>query len=98
MIELRRLKTGEFSIDDSIPLYDYLNLPYEEILNRVMSIEEYYKEAKKVILSKEEYTKFLNGVKLELHTQEKIVRVYAENLYRGLGIVENNELKRYIIE
>lgn len=98
MIELRRLKTGEFSIEDSIPLYDYLNLPYEEILNHVVSIEEYYKEAKKVTLSKEEYIKFLNGVKLELHTQEKIVRVYAENLYRGLGTVENNELKRYIIE
>jgi len=98
MIELRRIRTGEFSIEDSIPLYDYLNLPYEEILNRVVSIEEYYKEAKKVTLSKEEYTQFLNGVKLELHTQEKIVRVYAENLYRGLGTVENNELKRYIIE
>lgn len=98
MLELRRIKTGNFLIEDSMPLYDYLKLEYFEMLDRIISIEEYYKEAKKIVLDIEEYNKFLNGVKLPCETQEKIVRVYTNNVYHGLGIVENNKLKRYIIE
>lgn len=98
MIELRRTRTGNFDIKDSIPLYDYLNLEYLDMLNKIISIEEYYKEAKKIILDKEDYNKFLNGVILECDTSDKIVRVYSNNMYRGLGTVENNKLKRYIVE
>ncbi len=98
MIELRRTRTGNFDIKDSIPLYDYLNLEYLDMLNKIISIEEYYKEAKKIILDKEDYNKFLNGVILECDTSDKIVRVYSNNIYRGLGTVENNKLKRYIVE
>lgn len=98
MIELRRTRTGSFDIKDSIPLYDYLNLEYFDMIDKIVSIEEYYKEAKKIVLDKEEYNKFLNGVILECETSDKIVRVYSNNMYRGLGTVENNKLKRYIIE
>lgn len=98
MIELRRTRTGNFDIKDSIPLYDYLNLEYLDMLNKIISIEEYYKEAKKIILDKEDYNKFLNGVILECDTSDKIVRIYSNNMYRGLGTVENNKLKRYIVE
>lgn len=98
MLELRRIKTGNFLIEDSMPLYDYLKLEYFEMLDRIISIEEYYKEAKKIVLDIESYNKFLNGVKLPCKTQEKIVRVYTNNVYHGLGIVEDNKLKRYIIE
>lgn len=98
MIELRRTRTGSFDIKDSIPLYDYLNLEYFDMINKIVSIEEYYKEAKKIVLDKEEYNKFLNGVILECETSDKIVRVYSNNMYRGLGTVEDNKLKRYIVE
>lgn len=98
MIELRRTRTGSFDIKDSIPLYDYLNLEYFDMIDKIVSIEEYYKEAKKIVLDKEEYNKFLNGVILECETSDKIVRVYSNNMYRGLGTVEDNKLKRYIIE
>ncbi|MDO4282949.1 MAG: tRNA pseudouridine(55) synthase TruB [Clostridia bacterium] len=98
MIELRRIKTGNFLIEDSIPLYDYLKLEYFEMLDKIISIEEYYKESKKIILEANEYNQFLNGVKLPCETQEKIVRVYTNNVFHGLGIVEDNKLKRYIIE
>lgn len=98
MMELRRIRTGNFSIEDSIPLYDYLNLEYFDMLDKIISIEEYYKEAKKVVLDESDYSKFLNGVVLDLETNEKIVRIYLKNTYKGLGIVEDNKLKRYIIE
>lgn len=98
MIELRRLKTGNFAIEESIPLYDFLKLEYEEMLDRIISIEDYYKEAKRISLSKEDFIKFLNGVQFELDTKEKIVTIYFNGAFKGLGIVEDNIMKRFIVE
>lgn len=98
MTELQRIQTGNFRIENSINLYEFLKLDYEDMLNRIVSIEEYYKEAKKVSMSKEEFIQFTNGVKFDINTQETIVRVYFNNKFKGLGIVENNVMKRYIVE
>lgn len=98
MIGLERIQTGNFKIENSIPLYEFFKLDYDDMLNRIISIEEYYKESKKVNMSKEDYLKFVNGVKFDINTQESIVRVYFNNKFKGLGIVENNVMKRYIIE
>lgn len=98
MIELRRLKTGNFAIEESIPLYDFLKLEYEEMLDRIISIEDYYKEAKRINLSKEDFIKFLNGVQFEFDTKEKIVTIYFNGAFKGLGIVEDNIMKRFIVE
>lgn len=98
MTELERIQTGNFRIENSIKLYDFLKLDYEDMLDRIVSIEEYYKEAKKVSMSKEEFIQFTNGVKFDINTQESIVRVYFNNKFKGLGFVENNVMKRYIVE
>lgn len=99
MTELIRIKTGNFKIEDSINLYDFLKLEYDEMLNRITSIEEYYIDSKKVnFTTKDEYTKFINGVKFEANTQDKLVRIYFNNKFKGLGIVENKIMKRYIVE
>lgn len=98
MIELTRLQTGNFKIEESVKLYDFLKLDYEEMLNRIISIDKYYEDRRKVNLDKEMYLKFINGVKFDVTSGEGIVRVYAENRYRGLGIIENKVLKRFIIE
>ena len=99
MTELRRIKTGNFIIDDSINLYDFLKLEYDDMLDKITSIEQYYINSRKVnFTTKEEYTKFVNGVKFEANTQDKIVRIYFNNNFKGLGIVENKIMKRYIVE
>lgn len=99
MVELRRLKTGNFKIEKSIKLYDFLKLEYDDMVNKMISIEEYYINSKKVnFTSIDEYKKFVNGVKFEANTQEKIIRIYFNNKFKGLGIVEDKIMKRYIIE
>lgn len=99
MTELRRIKTGNFKIEDSVNLYDFLKFEYEDMLDKITSIEDYYMDSKKVnFTTKEEYTKFVNGVKFEANTQDKIVRIYFNNNFKGLGIVENKVMKRYIVE
>ena len=98
MIELVRLKNGNFDISDSISLYDFLKLDYDDMKKQIVSIEDYYKELKKVSLKKEDYNKYLNGVKLDFDEQDKLVRVYNGNKYSGLGEIKSGKLKRYIVE
>ena len=98
MTELRRIRTGNFKIEDSIPLYDFLKLDYIDMLNKVITIEDYYIENKKITLSDDELGRFLNGVKFEVQSSDQIVRVYNKGKYIGLGIVENKILIRFIIE
>lgn len=99
MVELRRIRTGNFDVENSLPLYSFLKLDLDEMMKKMISIEEYYQDSRRVnFTSKEEYTKFLNGVKFEANTQDKIIRIYFQNHFKGLGIVENKIMKRYIIE
>lgn len=98
MTELRRTRTGNFRIEDSISLYDFLKLDYMDMLDKIISIEDYYEENKKITLSDEQLHKFLNGVKIEVESSDQIVRVYNKGKYIGLGTIEEKQLKRYIVE
>ena len=98
MVELIRLKNGNFDIKDSIPLYDFLKLNFEEMKNKIISIDDYYSDLKRINMDKTEYTKFANGVKLEYNEQDKLVKVYENNKYKGLGQIKDGILKRYLIE
>ena len=98
MTELVRIKTGNFDIKNSIKLYDYLKLDYEAMLDKILSIEQYYGDFKKLALTEVEFKKFLNGVKIPVQLKDGIVRVYFNSYFKGLGNVENKMLKRYIVE
>lgn len=98
MIELKRLKTGDFDINDSIDLYEFLNLEYLDMLDKIVSIEELYKDSKKINLNDKDYDKFLNGIAIKTDVPNGIVRVYDNLRYKGLGKVNDNLLKRFIIE
>lgn len=98
MIELKRLKTGDFDINDSIDLYEFLNLEYLDMLDKIVSIEELYKDSKKINLKDKDYDKFLNGIAIKTDVPNGIVRVYENFRYKGLGKINDNLLKRFIIE
>lgn len=98
MNELRRIASGDHLVTNSIKLYDYLKMDYTDMLKSIIPIEEIFQNSKAVYLNEIEYNKFLNGVKLECSCFDKFVRVYCEKKYKGIGIVEDNMLKRYIIE
>ena len=98
MTDLRRIRTGRFDEKQSVKLYDFLKLDYEEMINKIIPIEEYFKEYKKVNLDDDMYNKFLNGVKFDIDTQDKFVRIYQNNIFRGLGVVEDKIMKRFLVE
>ena len=90
MIKLRRIKTGEFKIQDSISLYKFLQLDFLDMQDKIISIEDLYKDSKKINLSEYDYEKLLNGVKIKTEINQGICRIYQDLRYKGLGKVEDN--------
>ena len=98
MIKLRRIKTGEFKIQDSISLYKFLQLDFLDMQDKIISIEDLYKDSKKINLSEYDYEKLLNGVKIKTEINQGICRIYQDLRYKGLGKVEDNLISRFVIE
>lgn len=86
MSYLRRIKTGEFSIDEAITL--------EEIQEeKIVSIEKLFDN--KIIIEKD-LDKLLNGMELPCDKPDGLYSLYT-NHYIGIGKIINKKLKREII-
>lgn len=100
MKELRREKVGIFNIDKSIKINDFKEkyLDMEYLNHFFITIEDLFKESEKIKLDKKQLHLILNGVKIKVENENGIYRMYdVNNIFVGIGIVENNLLKRDII-
>ena len=96
MKELRRIIVGKFDIAESIKIEEVKE--NEKLLEEnIISIEKFFKDKEKIELNDKELELFLNGVKLEKENVNNIYRIYNKNIFIGLGVVEDNKLKRDII-
>lgn len=96
MQELRRIRVGEFDISKTVNIEDIKQ--NENLLQeKIISIEELFKQKTEINLTNKELELFLNGVKLHKNNTDEIYRVYNQGIFIGLGIVENNRLKRDVI-
>jgi tRNA pseudouridine55 synthase len=94
MKELKRTQVGEFYIKDSIEVSDLEN----DIDNKIITIEKLFEEKNSITLTQKKLEKFLNGVKLSVDEQNGLYKIYDfNNKFIGIGIIENNSLKRDII-
>lgn len=94
MKELKRIKVGEFIIENSITIQELENNK-EKI--ELISIEKLFENKKSINLNDEKLQLFLNGVKLTQKFDDDIYRIYNNDKFIGIGIVENNLLKRDIV-
>lgn len=100
MNELDRQKVGEFEIIDSVKIDELKERADDEdfIKKHFLSIEELFKEKENLLLNSKEMRLFLNGVKITKELKNDIYKIYDEsNVFIGIGIIENNKLKRDII-
>lgn len=96
MKELRRIKVGEFDISKTVNIEDIKQ--NENLLQeKIISIEELFKQKAEIELNNKELELFFNGVKLHKNNTDEIYRVYNQGIFIGLGIMENNQLKRDVI-
>ena len=96
MKELHRVQVGDFSIQRSYTL-DELKSKNESIEEKLLSIEELFKNKEDIKLDNKQLQLFLNGVKLKQEQKDDIYRIYNNNIFIGLGVLEAKRLKRDVI-
>ena len=97
MKELNRTRVGSFGIEDSITLEELEKC--ENIKLKVLTMEELLKQKEKIILNKKQLELFLNGVKLDNDNQDGLYRIYNQDKqFIGIGVIQENKLKRDIIK
>lgn len=99
MKELNRIKVGRFSIEQSITIDELeINKDNNNYINKnIISIEELFCNSQSIELNEENFEHFLNGVKVSCNLQNGVVKVYNNKNFIGLGIVEDNKLKRDVV-
>ena len=97
---LRRIKVDKFDIDQSVTLEELEeNKDNDEFKNKyLLKTEDVFKDLKIITLNRRKEELFLNGVKLTFNVDDGLYNIYGENKkYIGIGIVENNLLKRDVV-
>ena len=94
MEELQRTKVNNFKIEDSILLDD---ITLENAEKNMIKIEEVFKEKDKIELDNKKLELFLNGVKLTYNLPNSIYKIYNNEQFIGIGVIENKLLKRDIV-
>ncbi len=99
MKNLNRIQVGEFNINNSITIEELeqeVNNT-EFIKKHFITIEKLFQNSEAIILEDKKLGLFLNGVKLTNKKPNGIYKIYNNNKFIGLGIIENQLLKRDII-
>lgn len=91
MKNLCRIRVNDFDLENSYTLDDVKNKNVQ-----VINIEEIFKKQPYIKLNDKETKHFLNGVKISINKVDGLYRIY-NNIFLGLGIIENNLLKRDVI-
>ena len=99
MLELNRIKVGDFDISNSITLKE-LETNSDNIRflqDNIIDVEKIFEKNNCIELNDKKLELFLNGVKLTFKQNDDIYKVYNNNKFIGTGIISNEQLKRDII-
>ena len=95
MQELNRIKVGKFNLENAITI-DELEKYKENIEEKIITMQQLFKDLPSIKLDTKKLQKFLNGNLIDVQNEDGIYNIY-ENKYIGLGIVKDRKLKRDII-
>lgn len=92
MSKLNRVQVGDFSIEQAISIeqLEQGEIPY-------ITIEELFSDRQEILLEKPRLKPFLNGVKLTIKKTDGVYRIYCNQQFIGIGIVDKGFLKRDIV-
>lgn len=92
MSYLNRVQVGEFNIEQamSVETIKKEEIPY-------ITIEKLFQNKETITLETKRLRPFLNGVKLTMKKPNGVYRIYDNQQFIGIGVVDNEFLKRDII-
>ena len=96
MKELERIEVDSFKLEESITIEDIKNNKIN-IESNIISIEQIFKNSDSIILDENKLKRFLNGVQLTYKLLNGVYRIYNQDKFIGLGVINNNLLKRDVI-
>lgn len=96
MCELNRVQVGDFNINNSITVEE-LQEDKNVADRHLISLERLFENKPSINLNSRKLQLFLNGVQLTVQDIDGIYRVYSENGFVGVGVVNNGLLKRDIV-
>lgn len=99
MKELNRVKVGEFELSQAVSIEEIENNKNKEDFwnKNVISIEEFFENKPTIELEDKKLQLFLNGVQLSINKADELYQIRVNNRFIGIGVVENNLLKRELI-
>lgn len=95
MSNLKRTQVDKFNIENAITIEQIK--ANTNILDKLISIEEIFKEYPNIKLDNYKLNLFLNGVKLTRKEPEGIYRIYNNEQFIGIGVITETLLKRDVI-
>ncbi len=98
LTELRRTRTGDFKIEDSITTSSFQEMSIDKIKEKILPMDRALSNFKKIEIDKNFCQKFLNGqfYKLNNKLEYEDYRVYCDNLFLGIGEVKFIDNKAYL--
>lgn len=96
MCELNRVQVGDFNISNSVTVEE-LQENIDEVDRHLISLERLFENNPSINLNSRKLQLFLNGVQLTVQETDGVYKVYSENKFVGVGVVNNGLLKRDIV-
>lgn len=96
MLELTRTEVDKFKLEDAVTI-DEIKENSQVVNEKIISIEKIFINKDKIDLNDRKKELFLNGVRLTFEKPNDIYRIYNKNQFIGLGVVNDNLLKRDVI-
>lgn len=96
MENLKRTKVDKFNLEQAIKLED-IKENINVVKDRIISIEKIFLDTEKIQLNEYKLNLFFNGVRLTYNEPNGVYRVYSNDKFMGLGVINDNLLKRDVI-
>lgn len=98
LTELRRTKTGDFKIENSIKISSFQDMSLDEIKEKILPMDLALSSFKKIYIDKSFLYRFLNGqfYKLNDKLENEEYRVYCDNKFLGIGEIRYIDNEPYL--
>lgn len=96
MCELNRVQVGDFNISNSVTVEE-LQEDKEAADRHLISLERLFENKPSINLNSRKLQLFLNGVQLTVQETDGVYKVYSDNKFVGVGVVNKGLMKRDIV-